>query len=172
MRAGGSTSGGPDDHRSYDLGSPCCLLLGSNAFAQQSPTPAGSMPLIDVSSVIGIQPPSRARSPIRPSWSARAAGMKIANALAERALIERLDSRAIWRLPPKRRSSACRRSTGASYPARQWRHQSRSGVADRARCDVDDADRRNDGRHDADVAQVLPSLCPTPCRSPDRCAFR
>ncbi|SMQ96335.1 p-hydroxycinnamoyl CoA hydratase/lyase [Xanthomonas fragariae] len=25
---------------------------------------------------------------------------------------------------------------------------------------------------DADVVQVLPNLCPTPCRSPDRCAFR
>lgn len=106
------------------------------------------MPLTDVSSVIRTQPPPSARSPIKPSWSARAAGMKIASALAERALIERLDSRAIWRLPPTRRSSACRRSTRAFYPARQWRRQSRSGIADHARGDVDDADRRNGGRQE------------------------
>ncbi|MGN5514547.1 EF-hand domain-containing protein [Xanthomonas gardneri] len=32
------------------------LLLGSNAFAQQTPTPASSMPLVDVPNVIRTQP--------------------------------------------------------------------------------------------------------------------
>lgn len=49
------------------------LLLCTAAQAQQAPTPASSMPLIDVPSAIRTQPSPVARSPIKPNWSARAA---------------------------------------------------------------------------------------------------
>lgn len=49
------------------------LLLCGHALAQQAPTPASSMPLIDVPNVIRTQPLSSGEVTIRPSWSVRAA---------------------------------------------------------------------------------------------------
>lgn len=49
------------------------LLLCTAAQAQQAPTPASSMPLIDVPSAIRTQPLSSGEVTIKPNWSARAA---------------------------------------------------------------------------------------------------